>query len=539
MSLVKFSKFGDFKISVSPLDAVYTFNSQAGYGLCPWKTFNDMEAIVGTDLSPLVINAPLNQSVKVATMTNGSYLNLKVISKDTEWTDFGSDYAWKWKTYGGRLEIYDKNNNLIFSHGQASTNNFFYAEFYIKSTGEIKRGKMLLFMAEDAENKVAYAKIYSEGISSTKGTVPNILRSDFIVNSNASLYNAIHGYITEYDPDPWASGGYGDIGGGDGQLDLSSDIISLPDFPRSVVSTGFVQIYTPTLKQINELSDYMWGDSFLSNVLKLWNDPMDIIINLSQIPFNVPMAGTQKVTAGNVITTVDMNYPESQYYEVDCGYIDIKHFYDAYIDYEPYTTCEIFLPYIGTELLSMDDIMGKRLAVKYRVDIVTGACVAFILANDVILYTFTGACSINIPVSGQTFTGVANALISTVTAGAVAKGESVTSKGKPIPSSKPGAVASSLASNVMSCKPTINRSGSITSNVGVLGTQKPYLIFTVPRSCLPKGQNKYLGYPAFMTSKVSELKGYTEIESIRLNNMSCTDAEKNEIEAILKEGAIL
>ena len=352
-------------------------------------------------------------------------------------------------------------------------------------------------------------------------------------------YELLAEYIDMPSTDPWRNSGYADIGGGECELDLSSDIISLPNLPISAASTGFIQLYAPSFRQINELSDYMWGDGFVNNVLKLWNDPMDIIINLAQFPINIPVAGTQRVTAGNVVTTVEMDYPSNQYVELDCGSLEVKHFYNAYLDYEPYTSCKIFLPYVGTETLSMDDIMGKTVNVKYRIDLISGACVAFILCNNVLLYTFTGACSVNIPVSGQTFAGIANAVISTVTAGAVAKGAGVTSKGNPIPSSKPGAVASSLASNVMACKPVVERSGSISANMGLLGAQRPYLIFTVPRTCLPKNQNTYLGYPTFMSLKLSKVSGYTEIEEIRLDDIACTEDERDEIMLLLKEGVIL
>lgn len=478
----------------------------------------------------LVINGSVGAVIKLFTLKDGKYvaITLRTFTKN----QYNCNAAIK-------AAVYNANGTQYGTKALFDTSFDIYNEYY-PNGGKIPF--YFSFVINEEEQKAVLSLLgcfgsYSSGCYFTHAGAVTATGNYYYTASE--LYNIVKGSAKPYDPDPWSSGGYGDIGGGDGELDLTSDIIPLPDLPISAVATGFIQLYTPTLNQINELSDYMWGDGFLSNVLKLWNDPMDIIINLAQVPFNVPPAGSQKVTAGNVVTTVDMNYPANQYYELDCGEIDVKHFYDAYIDYEPYTTCEIFLPYIGTEILSMDDIMGKKLAVKYRIDLMTGACAAFILADNVLLYTFSGTCSSNIPVSGQSFAGIANTLISTVTAGATAKGAGVTSKGAPIPSSKPGAVASSLASNVMSCKASIARSGSITSNVGILGAQKPYLIFTVPRSCLPKGQNKYLGYPAFMTSKISDLKGYTEVDTVRLNNMSCTDAEKVEIEEILKGGVIL
>lgn len=346
--------------------------------------------------------------------------------------------------------------------------------------------------------------------------------------TETDLYEAMYEYVNEPDNDPWSNAGYGDIGGGDGELDLSSDNIELPELPRSIMSTGFVQLYTPTFAQINELSDYMWGDGFFDNVLKLWNDPMDIILNLAQFPFRVESAGSQIVTAGNVVTNVSMNYPANQYVTIDCGSLDIKHFYNAYVDYEPYTTCEIFLPYIGFQELSMDEIMGKNVHVVYRVDLATGVCCAYISCDNAILYQFVGSCSSNIPVSAQSFQAMAQSLINVATSTVSAP-----------EGSKGNAAMDASASALFNAKPGISRSGSVSSNAGIFGPQKPYLIFNVPRTCLPKGQNKYLGYPTYVTFKLGNLEGMTIIDEIILQNCTCTEDEKNEIVELLKGGVIL
>ena len=41
------------------------------------------------------------------------------------------------------------------------------------------------------------------------------------------------------------------------------------------------------------------------------------------------------------------------------------------------------------------------------------------------------------------------------------------------------------------------------------------------------------------TVTLSDLTGYTEIYNIHLEDMSCTDNEKTEIERLLKEGVII
>ena len=88
-------------------------------------------------------------------------------------------------------------------------------------------------------------------------------------------------------------------------------------------------------------------------------------------------------------------------------------------------------------------------------------------------------------------------------------------------------------------KPRIQRSGSIGGAAGLMSIQKPYFILTRPRQALPENQNKYTGYPSFITSKLGDLTGMTYVYEIHLEGIPCTTEEQNEIENLLKSGVIL
>jgi len=511
------------------------FNNMSLSKLLPVNYFDNhymLAPIQHTNLFTHIIDKSfIGTVVKLGTLINGKYFGAHIndvmpLDIYRNWAIYGTVYI-----YNADGTRYSEKGVVEIQHRAGSGN-------APENWGPLY---MSLLIDDDAKKAnftiLQTVVVYDTGTYFTNTTTRDVVGPYYLTQSE--LYEIVKGSVKEYDPDPWSNGGYGDIGGGDGALDLTSDIIALPDLPTSFVDTGFIQIFAPSLTQIKELADYMWKGSFFDNVIKLFSDPMSIIIGLSMYPFIISTSGQRIVHAGNVVTTVNMSVPDSQYVTIDCGTIDVKHFYDAYIDYEPYTNCQIYLPYVGIQSLSMDDIMGKAIQVVYRVDLMTGVCGAYILCDGVILYTFSGDCSSQIPISGQSFQSIVQSAINIATTTATAKGSGKTSKGEPIPSQKPTALASSLAGNVMSMKPDVSRSGNVSSNVGMLGPQKPYLIFSVPRTCLPKGQNKYLGYPAFMTVKLSNLEGYTEVENLWLNNMTCTEVEKKEIEELLKGGAIL
>ena len=331
---------------------------------------------------------------------------------------------------------------------------------------------------------------------------------------------------------PYEPGGSSGTGGGGGSFDNTSTPVNVPNLPTvSASHTGFISLYNPTLNQLNQLSSYLWSDLFeINGWKKLFANPMDAILGLSILPVAIPSGGTREVKVGNLGTGIQLTVASSQFVEVNCGSIDVNEYWGAYLDYEPYTQSLIFLPYIGIRPISVDEIMGKTVSVVYHVDILTGACCCFVKCGDSVLYTYNGQCSIPIPITGANYASVVNGVIGV----ASSVGSLVASGGASAPTAIPG-IASSVVNQM---KPQIEKSGSISGSAGVLNMQTPYLILTRPRQALPTDQNKFIGYPSLITVKLTELSGYTEVQSIHLENIPATQEELAEIESLLEGGVI-
>ena len=188
--------------------------------------------------------------------------------------------------------------------------------------------------------------------------------------------------------------------------------------------------------------------------------------------------------------------------------------------------------------------MKKTITVKYHIDILSGACTAFVKCGDSVLYEFVGQCAASIPITGDNWTNVINGVMQI----AASVGTMVATGGLAAPVTGANAAASvgkaiatdaNIASTIISMKPSIEKSGSIGGVGGMLAIQTPYLILSRPRQALPTNQNKYTGYPSFITFALSQLSGYTEIEQIHLENVPATSAELDEIVTLLKGGVIL
>lgn len=341
--------------------------------------------------------------------------------------------------------------------------------------------------------------------------------------------NATPVYTTD---DPYGDGGISEPGGGTGSFDGTGDDISIPGLPSlSAVDAGFITLFNPTLAQMNNLASYMWSDLFnIDGWKKIFADPMDAILGLSIVPVAVPNGAEKEVKVGNISTGVSMTVAASQYVVVDCGTLNVNEYWGSYLDYAPYTQAEIYLPYIGTHPISIDDIMNKSVHVVYHVDILSGACCAHVQCGGTVLYSFIGQCASSIPITGDNWTNVINGAISI--AGSI--GSMVATGG----ASAPMAIGQIASTAVNAMKPTVEKSGAMGGTGGMLGVQTPYLILTRPRQALPRDQNTFMGYPSFITERLEDLTGYTEIDSIHLENVPATESELSEIEDLLKGGVI-
>ena len=324
-------------------------------------------------------------------------------------------------------------------------------------------------------------------------------------------------------------------GGGGGDYYPDPDPIGIPDLPSGgAIGTGLVTLYNPSKSQLSSLAQVLWSDDFVTNVKKIMNDPMDGLVFLSLCPYSPSNTGNFNCKIGNFDSGVSMPGIGTQYYQKDCGSVNLKEKWGNALDYAPYTQAEIFLPFVGFRSLKIEDVMSKTITVKYNLDILSGAGVAFVKCGDSVLYQYSCNTNANIPLSGSTYANIVSQILN-VTGGAI--GGAVISGGSPI-----GAVGGALisATNVaMSKQSSVERGSGIGSFCGMLGDFTPYIVLHRPQQSLPQNFKQYKGYPSNITSSLSALSGYTEVEYVHLDGIPATDVEKNEIDRLLKEGILL
>ena len=322
-------------------------------------------------------------------------------------------------------------------------------------------------------------------------------------------------------------------GGGDGPHDLIHNPIDFPDIPTiSASDGGFISIWTPRIDQVRRLANYLWTTDIWSDAFwkKLTQNPLDLIFGLQIMPVPIyhtdetgPQAEGEYLAADDYLifggknTRIRMDYIAEQFVEVDMGSVNLDEYWKAYFDYAPYTKISISLPYIGVKELNTNDCMNKEISLKYRIDLASGTCVALIKCGDSIFYQHGGNCATSVPVSAVQMQELIRNSITTVVAVAAGAAASASGAGALAVGASKAAVAASAAKTVMS-EPEYHRSGSLGSAVGMLSVQRPYLIISRPNLCMPEEQQKYTGFPAFITENLDELTGYTEVEVVHLHN---------------------
>lgn len=283
-------------------------------------------------------------------------------------------------------------------------------------------------------------------------------------------------------------------------------------------------IYNPTLEQVNQFGSWLWSSNFVEQLKKLFSDPMQAIIGLHKVYSPVQTSGQGTIKCGYLDSGVPSKLVSEQYITVDCGSVDLQEYFGNVFDYPPYTEVSIYLPFIGIRQLDPSDVMRSTISVKYRIDVLTGACLAEVnVQRDAAggtLYTFSGDAAVRYPVSSGSYMGIVSGLIGVATS--VVSGNLLPALG-----------------GVTRLHTNVERSGSFTGNSGAMGSKVPYLIISRPQTAMADKFETLSGYPSNTYTLLSDCKGFTQVKYCHVENLSATETEKKEIERLLKEGVIL
>lgn len=377
--------------------------------------------------------------------------------------------------------------------------------------------------------------------------------------------------------EPYGDDSYDTSSGGDGGHDDTSDTISESALPIMYASnSGMCTAWVPNIGEIRAVAKALVDPNVAQAIWQSVAKLSDVIIGLSLFPCNVDQEQTPQNVKVNFMgvhinTGVECHLAADQFEEIDCGTLDIDEFWGNCLDYNPYTRISIYLPFCGMYELDVDEVMGKTIGVSYRIDILSGACLATIKIDGSVFYQYTGQCSAQVPLSSVSFDQFLSSAIelglATATgvgavgaAGAAAQqadrsfmnapaghqsraaledtqhAEAVYTKVK---EQTTNSLVDATVGAVMGCKGFYQHAGALSASPGFLAVKKPFLIIKRPEQLIPGMYGKFHGFPCNTTAVLGDLVGYTEIGDIRLNIPEATVDEIIECEQLLKGGVVI
>ena len=331
----------------------------------------------------------------------------------------------------------------------------------------------------------------------------------------------------------------------DGDGDNISDDIPLPDV-KFYPNNNAYNRYWIKPSDLTNLQNWIFGETFLNDIRRLWTDPAEYLINISFYPFNGSVhdpanVATSNISIGNLTSEISANAMLDGYSaKFYGGSFKLAEYYGSYLDYAPYTSAEIYIPYIGYKPLNINDIMGKTINLIYVADWDTNMLTATLMVEDRPLTMYSGSFGVKLAISGTN----ANQVAETIARGAVGI---ISNAGMAVANvatgNIPGAIGSGMRAiggamdTALDVQNSPRQFGTPTPLTGLYNTQVPHVIIHRPIAAEPTDFKAQNGYSASYSAPVSSFEGYLQCNSVKLSGGSTmSETEQNEIISLLKGG---
>ena len=220
---------------------------------------------------------------------------------------------------------------------------------------------------------------------------------------------------------------------------------------------------------------------------------------------------------------------------VNIGSYKFSKEYNSFADYAPYTDVKLYLPFVGVVPIDTNLFMGSgggetaTLNIKAQYDLQSGLITYFIMRNKTMISSVSGRMAVEVPVSLQsgldTFSTISRNFVGKATsfAGNIATGNPI------------GMVADVAQGSATAPPQTVFAS---TGGDGAFYAHpKCMIMIRHPQYNRPKNYSHVVGFPAYVTKKVSDLQGFNIVQNpvIPLAD-GMTGAEHDMIVAAMQSG---
>ena len=306
----------------------------------------------------------------------------------------------------------------------------------------------------------------------------------------------------------------------------------------------FNRSFAVTSNTVRQLADFLWNadetkfQEIVKGLALMGENPMNGIIDLRLFPFNVALKNSatqaEPIIIGRTNTGVNgIKLTENVNSLIDLGECTFFTRFKNFLDYEPYTTAQLYIPYIGVVPVSTAEFMGHKISAKMLVDYTTGAGTAIIFKDDIPFIYKNGVVGITIPMTGNDSASYANTVVGNVVNGAIGGISSIAS-------GNIGGMVSS-AEKLYSGFATGTNYQTASASAPAISTwqpQKCYFIIDRPILNVPDNYGRTVGYACEITGKLSDFKGFTVVSNPEIS-FKCTETEKTMLSQLLTAGVFI
>ena len=247
---------------------------------------------------------------------------------------------------------------------------------------------------------------------------------------------------------------------------------------------AFVNVYNPTQKELIDAANALFMNFSTGQVV----DTSKYIVAIHKV--FVPVStneALQPIKFGSYNTQVNSKVVKLRTARVSCGKVTVPELHHNALDYSPYTTVRIWLPFLGFFDLSIDELSNKEVELTYTIDLVNGKALAEISNDDGVIYRFVGTAYQREPYHTESLNNVS----------------------------------------------TVYINGAYN-----MADYTPYLLVERPINLTPSN-NDLEGLPTYKEVTIGDMTGYVRCRKVFATDMIATEAEKNEIEALLCGGVLV
>ena len=287
--------------------------------------------------------------------------------------------------------------------------------------------------------------------------------------------------------------------------------------------SGANNYYCVNIANVNAFVQWLWDDLIKEGTLSQWlldsitkisGNLYSCITGLKLFPCNIKKHLATVANTPLVLGRFSGGFEviDATSYNCKIGSIEYKipSGYNNFLDYQPYTTGVLYLPFVGFSQLDMTIFQpGKTMKIDCFVDITTGVIdYAVSLKNDKggysLIETHTGTCGINIPLSYDDASNWLQNFVGDSIKGGV---NTIMSKG----ATSLGQVASDASGSLLDSfdTPTSYNVGSPSPCNGLFMPFEPHIVIRRPKYSRPSTYSKNVGYPCMKSYAPKDLTGFT------------------------------